>query len=267
MTKREKFLLTVVFILFLGSTASAVYFIVQFLNARVEKVKVEQKLHQTKNELELKRVEIEEKEKKISDLKQKINEFKMKIQSLLQDISDLKKEKQDLIDALSEIKQEFSDMDKALESRDTQIAKLKQELMRTRARLFEVEQYMRFALKKAKTRSTVGSRKGEEKIKEQSVSLGEVVVDSSQEVNETAEKRIRTVSARVLSVNKRYNFAIFALPRGTVVNAGSRVSVKTESGKGFSSVIDTVRNNLVTMDIPKELEMTIGETVQLSFVE
>lgn len=262
MTKREKFLLVVVFILFLVSTISAVYFVVQFLNVRVKKVEVEQKLHQTKNELELKKVEIQEKEKKISDLKEKVNEFKEKVQSLLQDVSNLKKEKQDLLEALSEIKQEFSDMDEALGVRDKQIARLKQELMRTRARLFEVEQYMQSMVKQVKARSNAKTDQKSTESKEQSVSLGKIVVSLSQETSKVS----KTVPARVLSINKKYNFAIFALPRGTSVNAGSRVSVKTESGREFSSVIDTVRNNLVTMDVPKDLDMPIGETVQLSFV-
>ncbi len=262
MTKREKFLLVVVFILFLVSTISAVYFVVQFLNVRVKKVEVEQKLHQTKNELELKKVEIEEKEKKIADLKEKISDFKEKVQSLLQDISNLKKEKEDLIEALSEIKQEFSDMDKALGARDEQIARLKQELMRTRTRLFEVEQYMRSIVKQVKSRSNAKTAQENREGKEQSVSLGKIVVGP----NQGDSNVVKTVSARVLSINKKYNFAIFALPRGTTISAGSRVSVKTKSGREFSSVIDTVRNNLVTMDVPKDLDMPIGEIVQLSFV-
>ncbi len=257
MTKKEKILFSVVSILFLITTGVSIYFIIQFLNMKVAKVTVEENLRRAKNELELKKVEIEEKQKKIEDLKKKLMEAKDKMHSLLNEVSSLKEEKENLVEELKELKEDFSDIDNALEKRNMHIARLKQELMRTRARLFEVEQYMQAKLNEIKRNI---QRKGKTETN-QSVSLGKVIVNPSQGKDSSNQ----VISARVLSVNRKYDFAIFALPRSLVVHAGTRVLVRTEGGKEFSSVIDTVRNNLVTMDIPKDLEIAIGDTVQISF--
>ncbi len=271
MTKREKFLFVVVFVLFIASTGSAVFFVVQYLNTKVEKVNVEQKLHRTKNELELKKLEIEEKEKKIGELKKKINELKEKVQRLLARIKELKEENEELVKDLSELKEDFADVDNALSEKDGQIARLKHELMRTRERLFRVErEFLRLhkkSLEKTKVTSSQGGRGGQET----AVSLGKIVVGTSDSTagsssTSGASRQVRW-PARVLAINKKYNFAILGLPRGVLVKAGTRIRVIAGDGVEFDSVIDTVRKNLITLDVPKDLTLTIGDTVSVVLLE
>ncbi len=258
MTKREKVLVVVVFLLFLASTGASVYFVVQFLNERVAKSELEQKVQTLKNSLELWKVKVEDKEKRLSEMKGRLEEYKAKIEKLLDEIKDLKEEKNELIQDLEDLKSEFADVDSALNEKSMQIARLKKELMRTRYRLFSVEQYMRQYLKTAKSKGPSGPVSA----KEETVSLGKIVVGK-----EPASPTGDNLLARVLRVNKQYGFAVLSFPRGVSLSAGARAKITTEEGQSFVTVFDTVRRNMVTMDVPEEVNLGIGEQVRVVFME
>ena len=68
-------------------------------------------------------------------------------------------------------------------------------------------------------------------------------------------------------MNKQYGFAVLAFPTGVSLSAGARAKITTEEGQSFVAVFDTVRRNMVTMDVPEEVNLGIGEQVRVVFME
>ncbi len=265
MTKRETFLFSLLTIFFIAAIGALVYFVVQYLNIKVENSKILQNIRQVKNTLELTKEEVKSRDRKIEELKDQISKFKNKVISLKKEITGLEKEKQELIEDMDALKEKFSDVDAALEEKSNQIWRLKKELMRTRGRLFAVEEYLQ-GLMKAKSSPVVTGRQGSPSAStgstssEEQVSLGKIVVASGQGTSDAAGA---AVSARVLSINTKYGFAIFAMDKSVQPHVGWHVRVELSDGKSFVGVIDTVRRNMVTMDIPKNIDIAIGDRVQI----
>ncbi len=263
MTKRETFLFSLLTIFFIAAVGALVYFVVQYLDIKVENSKISQNMRQMRNTLELTKEEVKSRDKKIEELKDQVAKFKNKVVSLKKEIAGLEKEKEELIDDMDALKEKFSDVDAALDEKSNQIWRLKKELMRTRARLFSVEEYLQDVIRAGRSVAVAGmqgypSNSSTEFGPEEQVSLGKIVVASGQGGAESGG-----ISARVLSINTKYNFAIFAVDRSVRPHVGWHVRVDLSGGKSFVGVIDTVRRNMITMDIPRDVEIAVGDRVQI----
>ncbi len=271
MSKRVKVLFFVMTLLLIGAIAAVVYFVDGYLKLKVAKFEVEQSFQQLKNTYALTKEELKSRDRKIEELKNQLNKYKRKVEQLREEIDSLRDDKEELSDELEKLKEQFADIDTTLEKKDAHIWRLKKELMRTRYRLFSIEQYIRNELKKQNKKaakkipvaSTNKTNNGEKVI-----TLGKIVVgENNIPVLSSKKPSIagKGFSGSVLSLNRKYNFIIVALSQQIYPGSGWEVTVKTEDGKVFNSTVDTARRNMITMDIPKDLDLTIGDKVLVIF--
>ncbi len=256
MTKKERVLMGVVFVLFTGFVIATLVMVVKYLKLKVGKFEVEQQLQQARDMLELSRVELKNREKKISELREQITKFRDKVSQLQKQISTIEEEKRSLKETLDDTKTQMSELQILLDKKDRQIAKLNKKVKDMLSQLTNAKRKLKVMEEKLEAQVGGFSSSPEE------VSLGRVVVSSG-------DKGLiydKPILGRVLSLNAKYNFAIIAVPRGMDPPVGQRVKVVLPSGDSFVSVVDTARKNMMSMDVPAGVNLSIGDAVEVWFL-
>jgi len=255
MTKRENLMFGLVVCVLIASWIATLIVFARYFDLKVAKYRIEESLSNYKSKVALLKQEQEEKEAKIKELNSVVKKFSDKVSSLQLQIKNLRNEKEKLEDKIEDLKSEYADEDKALKDKDNQIWRLKREIARLKVRLQEVEEALKAKQKEYNLLVKTGGRVDLRKI-------NVVKSDKGQgSDNKIASLLGEKLDSKVLVVNKRYNFAILGINAPAELKPGWKVLVQKESGDSFTSVIDSVKQNMATIDVPSDIELAIGERV------
>ncbi len=257
MTRKEKIMFGVVTAVLIGSWITMLITLLRYFDLKVSKYRIQESLSDYKSRLELSKQENEEKAAKIKELNSVVKKFSGKVSSLQKQIKKLQNEKEQLEEKIDEIKSQYEDVDKLVKSKDADIFRLKREVARLRVRLKDIEE--RLAAKQKEYEVLV---KSGGKVDLQNIKV--VKSDKGKGRDEKIASLIgENLNSKVLVVNKRYNFAVIGVNAPAELEPGWKVMVQKESGDSFTSVIDSVKQNMATIDVPSDIDLVVGEVVSV----